>query len=73
MLDCAKKTVKSHGPTGLYRGALPLIIGSSGKQAVRPGALEWDANAQIETISVELFGQRGPFVASGGCPSSVCM
>lgn len=35
MLDCAKKTVAKHGPIGLYRGALPLIIGSSGKQAAR--------------------------------------
>lgn len=35
MLDCAKKTVKAHGPMGLYAGALPLILGSSGKQAAR--------------------------------------
>lgn len=35
MLDCASQTVKAHGPMGLYRGALPLIIGSSGKQAAR--------------------------------------
>lgn len=35
MLDCAKKTVGKHGPMGLYAGALPLIIGSSGKQAAR--------------------------------------
>jgi solute carrier family 25 citrate transporter 1 len=35
MLDCATKTVKKHGPMGLYRGALPLILGSSGKQAAR--------------------------------------
>jgi len=35
MLDCASKTFKQHGPMGLYRGALPLIIGSSGKQAAR--------------------------------------
>lgn len=35
MLDCAKKTVAKNGPMGLYRGALPLIIGSSGKQAAR--------------------------------------
>ena len=27
--------VAKHGPTGLYRGALPLILGSSGKQAAR--------------------------------------
>mmetsp|Transcript_20866 Transcript_20866/g.38067 ORF Transcript_20866/g.38067 Transcript_20866/m.38067 type:complete len:294 (-) Transcript_20866:146-1027(-) len=35
ILDCGMKTVKKHGPTGLYRGALPLILGSSGKQAAR--------------------------------------
>jgi solute carrier family 25 citrate transporter 1 len=35
MADCATKTVKKHGPMGLYAGALPLIIGSSGKQAAR--------------------------------------
>jgi|EP00927_Polykrikos_kofoidii_P013889 solute carrier family 25 citrate transporter 1 len=35
ILDCAKKTVQKNGPMGLYRGALPLIIGSSGKQAAR--------------------------------------
>jgi solute carrier family 25 citrate transporter 1 len=35
MMDCASKTVKAHGPMGLYRGAFPLIIGSSGKQAAR--------------------------------------
>jgi len=35
MLDCASKTVKKGGPMGLYAGALPLIIGSSGKQAAR--------------------------------------
>jgi len=35
MVDCASKTVKNFGPMGLYRGALPLIVGSSGKQAAR--------------------------------------
>mmetsp|Transcript_143862 Transcript_143862/g.250699 ORF Transcript_143862/g.250699 Transcript_143862/m.250699 type:complete len:295 (+) Transcript_143862:90-974(+) len=35
MADCATKTVQKFGPTGLYRGALPLILGSSGKQAAR--------------------------------------
>ena len=33
--DCALKTVRGHGFMGLYRGALPLILGSSGKQAAR--------------------------------------
>lgn len=35
IMDCGAKTVKKHGPIGLYRGALPLILGSSGKQAAR--------------------------------------
>lgn len=35
MFDCGKQTVKSHGVRGLYRGAAPLIIGSSAKQAAR--------------------------------------
>jgi len=35
IMDCGVKTVKKHGPMGLYAGALPLILGSSGKQAAR--------------------------------------
>lgn len=35
MIDCAKKTVKSGGFMGLYRGAAPLIVGSSFKQSAR--------------------------------------
>jgi len=35
IMDCAKKTVKANGFMGLYRGAAPLVIGSSGKQAAR--------------------------------------
>lgn len=45
MLDCAKKTVGKHGPMGLYAGALPLIIGSSGKQAARWTGYETALNA----------------------------
>jgi len=33
--DCAVKVVKKHGPLGLYRGLLPLLLGSSAKQASR--------------------------------------
>ena len=36
MLDCARKTVAQHGPQGLYRGALPLILG-----------LEWEAGGTV--------------------------
>lgn len=35
IVDCGKKTVQKNGFMGLYRGAAPLIIGSSGKQAAR--------------------------------------
>lgn len=35
MIDCAKKTVQKGGFLGLYRGAAPLIVGSSFKQSAR--------------------------------------
>jgi len=35
IMDCARKTVKNHGSLALYRGAAPLILGSSVKQSVR--------------------------------------
>jgi len=35
IMDCARKTVRNHGPLALYRGAAPLILGSSVKQMVR--------------------------------------
>jgi len=44
MFDCAKQTVAKHGPMGLYAGALPLILGSSGKQAARWTGYEYVAN-----------------------------
>eukprot|EP00953_Heterococcus_sp_UTEX-ZZ885_P024455 13375-Heterococcus_DN1.PRE.1 len=40
MLDCATKTTKTNGVRGLYAGALPLIVGSSGKQSARWYAYE---------------------------------
>jgi len=45
MMDCTKQTIAKHGPMGLYRGALPLILGSSGKQAARWTGYETVANA----------------------------
>lgn len=33
--DCVKKTVKSHGVLGLYRGLSVLLYGSIPKSAVR--------------------------------------
>lgn len=35
ILDCVKKTVKSHGVFGLYRGLSVLLYGSIPKSAVR--------------------------------------
>lgn len=35
IMDCARKTVAANGFMGLYRGAAPLVIGSSFKQAAR--------------------------------------
>ncbi|CAF0908387.1 unnamed protein product [Didymodactylos carnosus] len=39
-IDCVKKTVKSHGFFGLYRGLSVLLYGSIPKSAVRFGAFE---------------------------------
>mmetsp|Transcript_14894 Transcript_14894/g.21015 ORF Transcript_14894/g.21015 Transcript_14894/m.21015 type:complete len:297 (-) Transcript_14894:170-1060(-) len=44
MLDCASKVYKAHGVRGLYAGAAPLIVGSSGKQAARWTAYTSAAN-----------------------------
>lgn len=51
ILDCAKKTVKANGFMGLYRGAAPLIIGSSGKQAAR-----WTG---YKTVEAQLKDENG--------------
>ncbi len=40
IVDCFVKTVKEHGPTGLYRGMTPILVGSIPKQASRWGAYE---------------------------------
>ena len=45
IIDCATKTVRNHGILGLYRGALPLIIGTSMKQATR-----WTAYTNFSAI-----------------------
>mmetsp|Transcript_58657 Transcript_58657/g.191300 ORF Transcript_58657/g.191300 Transcript_58657/m.191300 type:complete len:291 (-) Transcript_58657:219-1091(-) len=51
IMDCAKKTVAANGFMGLYRGAAPLIIGSSGKQAAR-----WTG---YKTMSAHLTDDKG--------------
>ncbi|XP_064108246.1 putative tricarboxylate transport protein, mitochondrial isoform X2 [Macrobrachium nipponense] len=40
IIDCVKKTVKSHGVFGLYRGLSVLLYGSIPKSACRFGAFE---------------------------------
>lgn len=45
LLDCTKKTIRNHGMTALYRGATPLILGSSIKQSVR-----WAAYTNISGL-----------------------
>jgi len=39
IVDCVKKTVKSHGVLGLYRGLSVLLYGSIPKSAVRQVSL----------------------------------
>jgi len=45
IIDCAVKNVKQNGPMSLYRGAAPLIFGSSFKQMAR-----WTAYAQVSNV-----------------------
>jgi len=45
IMDCAMKTVKANGPLSLYRGAAPLIVGSSFKQMAR-----WTGYSQISNM-----------------------
>ena len=51
ILDCGMQTVKKHGFLGLYRGALPLILGSSGKQAAR-----WTAYTNASAMFRDEYG-----------------
>lgn len=51
IMDCVKKTVKSHGVLGLYRGLSVLLYGSIPKSAVRFGA--------FETFKQELVDKNG--------------
>jgi len=54
ILDCAKQTVNQHGFKGLYRGAAPLILGSSGKQAAR-----WTAYTNVSANFRDKDGKIG--------------
>lgn len=53
--DCVKKTVRSHGVLGLYRGLSVLLYGSIPKSACRFGAFE-----QLKKHSVDEKGNLSP-------------
>ncbi|XP_021966873.1 putative tricarboxylate transport protein, mitochondrial [Folsomia candida] len=55
IVDCVKKTVKSNGFFGLYRGLSVLLYGSIPKSAVRFGAFE-----ELKKYSVDSKGNLGP-------------
>eukprot|EP00913_Durusdinium_trenchii_P003212 g2970.t1 len=71
MLDCARKTVSQHGPQGLYRGALPLILGSSGKQAARWTGYETAANAMKDDQGKLTIPKRMLAGACGGVSEAI--
>lgn len=54
IMDCAKQTVQQNGVKGLYRGAAPLILGSSGKQAAR-----WTAYTNVSAMFRDENGKIG--------------
>mmetsp|Transcript_25473 Transcript_25473/g.72085 ORF Transcript_25473/g.72085 Transcript_25473/m.72085 type:complete len:286 (-) Transcript_25473:233-1090(-) len=41
MVDCARQTVRAHGPLGLYRGLAPVVVGSFPKAGIRFGAFNY--------------------------------
>lgn len=41
MVDCARQTVAESGPGGLYRGLLPVVIGSIPKAGIRFGGFNY--------------------------------
>jgi len=71
MADCARKTVSQHGAMGLYRGALPLIIGSSGKQAARWTGYETVANKLMDDKGKLTIPQRMFAGACGGVSEAI--
>jgi len=71
MMDCAKKTVSNHGPMGLYRGALPLVLGSSGKQAARWTGYETVANSLKDDQGKLTIPKRMFAGACGGVSEAV--
>ncbi|XP_076048598.1 mitochondrial citrate transporter scheggia isoform X1 [Oratosquilla oratoria] len=55
IVDCVKKTVRTHGFFGLYRGLSVLLYGSIPKSAVRFGAFE-----EFKKRSVDANGNLSP-------------
>lgn len=55
IIDCAKKTIKSHGVLGLYRGLSVLVYGSIPKSAVRFGTFE-----ELKKRNVDQKGNLSP-------------
>ncbi|GAB6028727.1 hypothetical protein CHUAL_004547 [Chamberlinius hualienensis] len=55
IIDCASKTVRSHGVLGLYRGLSVLIYGSIPKSAVRFGTFE-----ELKKRNVDEKGNLSP-------------
>mmetsp|Transcript_2497 Transcript_2497/g.5476 ORF Transcript_2497/g.5476 Transcript_2497/m.5476 type:complete len:294 (+) Transcript_2497:75-956(+) len=71
IMDCGVKTVKKHGPMGLYRGALPLILGSSGKQAARWTGYETALNQFKDENGKVTMPKRMAAGACGGVSEAV--
>jgi len=64
MIDCGTKVFKANGIRGLYAGAGPLILGSSGKQAAR-----WTA---YTTVADKLRDSDGKLSLSSNMFAGVC-
>lgn len=64
MIDCGTKVFQTNGIRGLYAGAAPLIIGSSGKQAAR-----WTA---YTTVSDQFRDEDGKISLPANMFAGVC-
>jgi len=71
IVDCSMKTVKKHGPMGLYRGALPLILGSSGKQAARWTGYQMTADYLTDEAGKLTIPKRMLAGACGGVSEAI--
>ncbi|ESL07831.1 citrate transporter [Trypanosoma rangeli SC58] len=82
ILDCVKRTVQQHSPLGLYRGFVPVFLGSIPKQASRWGAYEWATDtakslanrgggvqSEKPTVSLPVLSFCGFFA---GCVETAC-